>query len=198
MLPVFESGHGYTMNLSPGTVACTLFDNYETLSAPLGGFSEADRERRVFPRGPTNGWKTTYGSHAVKLARVPLERAEREGGRTSGTLAVLMAHGGGHRVSRLRVPQCRADIESGLLAMSEDALYFLLYAIAETVEDAHGQGVAKERARWLLAGHEGRIRKRRAKGGRPAYFDIFEPYEMPRGWTAPPPPRATQGRESTC
>jgi hypothetical protein len=190
-------GHGYENPTLPGFKPCTAFDGYETIAQPLGGTDNAGRARRSgFPTGWSSSVKVTYDSHAVRLGRRADDVDGRNVGRCDGqprhraSLAVMMEHGGGRQLTPLRICQHAEDVEAGLIAMGEPALYFLLYAISETADDARRQGIEEERYRWLLAAHEGRIRKRRAKGGRPACFDIFEPYEMPRGWTAPEPPKA--------
>jgi hypothetical protein len=169
MKKVFFSGHGYE-NPSPGSgyKPCTVFQGYDVLANPLGGFSEADRARRSFPAGWGNV-RVTYDSHAVKLGRTQPSRFDA-GDRSSGTLAVMMQHGGGRRVSLLRICQMREEIEAALLAMPEAALYFLLYAIAETVEDANRQGYAQAADEWRTAVEEKRIRRRRGRA------EIEDPY----------------------
>jgi hypothetical protein len=181
MRQTIKYGHGYE-NPSPGSgyTPCKAFDGFDVITNPLGGFSNTDRQRRVFPSRSLSNVQVTYGSHAVKLGRETPGRFSE--GPERGTLAVLMEHGGGRQLSPLRICQRMDKIEAGLLAMEEEALYFLLYAISETVDDARRQGVEAERERWTKAAAEGRLRKRRAKGGRPARLDVFDFWEMPRAW----------------
>ena len=78
---LIRTGHGYETG-SRGR--CEAFDGITILARPLGGFSNEDRESRVFPS--KDGPGTTYGSHSIALG-------EREGGR--GELLILMQNGVG-------------------------------------------------------------------------------------------------------
>jgi hypothetical protein len=168
-------GHGYE---NPGPNSryrpCTTFAGYDILAEPLGGFSNADRERRVFGRNERGHGGVTYGSHAVKLGR-----SQGSSAYARKTLAVMMHHGGGREVTQLRICQQQDEIEAALTGMPEAALYFLLYAINEASVNAYRQGIRETDAKWRTALEEGRVKKRRPKAGvRRGGWDILQPYEM--------------------
>jgi hypothetical protein len=161
---IIARGHGYT-NQSSGRPDCTAFDGFDVIANPLGGFSDADRERRILGRVDGKaGTGCDYGSHAIKLAI-------REGDRPykgSRQLFILMQHGGGRVVYAIEQMYDGGETERALLAMPEAALYGILYTLAE-VADAADRAARRETAHeWAMAFHEGRIRRRRAKGARQA------------------------------
>lgn len=185
MNPTLKYGHGYDNPTLGDRKPCTAFNGFDVIAEPLGGTDNAGRARRAgFPTGWNTSVKVTYDSHAVKLGRASSDANERNAGRCDGqprhraTLAVMMEHGGGRQLTPLRICQHAEDVEAGLIAMGEAPLYFLLYAISETADQARRDGIAAERERWRKAGAEGRIKKRRAKGGRAGFVDVFEPYEV--------------------
>jgi hypothetical protein len=176
---MLKYGHGYDNPTLPGRTPCTAFVGFHPIAAPLGGFSDADRERRVFPSA-SQRMGVTYGSHAVKLGRADnAQRGDTEH-RTHGTLAVMMEHGGGRQLTTLRICQKRAEIEAGLIAMGEAPLYFLLYAISEAADEARREAIRETDSKWRQALADGRVKKRRAKAGRAAFFDILEDWELPK------------------
>lgn len=149
-------GHGYDNPTGFGLTPCTAFDGWRVISRPLGEFSAADRDSRVWKRADGPG--VTYASHAIALA-VP---DKGEG------LAILMQHGGGREVLALgRGPDTEA-MQAALLAMDERTLYAVLYSIYRTAESARKNAADETRTAWALAHHEKRIRKRKS-GGRISY-----------------------------
>lgn len=133
----------------------TAFDGYEVLANPLGGFSNADRERRVFGRDPATGHGgTCYGSHVVQLAK------RESDGAKDPRLFILVEHGGGREVWLYRLPYDRGNTLAGLLAMPEAALYGILYGAAKMARAAREQAQSETATEWREASRDGRIRRR--------------------------------------
>jgi hypothetical protein len=172
-----SEGHGYDNPTMGDRKPCTAFDGLTAIANPLGGFSEADRERRVFH--PENGGTgTTYGSHSLQLGmRTPEEGSPP---RRRDTLFLMMSHGGGREVYSMRNGVYHHPIDELLTAMPERDLYSLLYSIWEAQQATYRQAVAETDSKWRRALAEKRVTKRRAKGGRAAHFDILSPWEVNR------------------
>lgn len=142
-------GHGYE---SGSLGRCTAFDGFDVFAEPLGGFSDADRERRVW-KGET-GPGVTYGSHAIKLATREHDR---------GAFFILMQHGGGREVLRVQ-PVFYSAVLDVLKAMDERDQYAFAYTIWDTARNAKVQAEREAAAQWSSAFVEKRIRTKRSGG----------------------------------
>lgn len=174
---IIARGHGYeTVNPPYVNERCTAFDGFEVIANPLGGFSAADRERRILGRVDGKpGTGCDYSSHSIQLA-VRENGGTYKGGRN---LFILMQHGGGRVVYAIKQMYDGGATERALLALPEVELYGMLYTMAEMAEDAHSQGCRETQHKWAQAFYDGRIRKRRAKGGRQT-VEIESAYETER------------------
>lgn len=151
-----------------GEAERTAFDGFTVLANPLGGFSNADRERRVW-RSPGSTWGTTYGSHSIHLAT---EQGERGRG-----LFLLMENGAGRSVLAIATgPDWRA-MRDAFLAMDERTLYAMLYSIWSTADNADTAARSDTAGKWAQAYADGRIRKRRATSTRGARVEIMAEWE---------------------
>lgn len=168
-----RKGHGYT-SPSPGSgyEPCTAFDGFTVIANPLGGFSNADRERRVFSIKPGGETKVTYGSHAISLAYQTCD-----GERASRDLFILMENGSGREVLRVRNGISGNPLEAMLLALPEALLYSLLYTLWDTANDARNAAETATAIKWRDAFLDGRIRKSRPRGG---YFRVTVESEFER------------------
>lgn len=143
------AGHGYEISERG---RCTLFDGYEILANPLGGFDAAARESRVFNREGETG--VTYASHAVYLLR-GTEKRERG-------FYVAVHHGSGRRLWTL--PACFGYNEqtiAALLAMPERALYSLLWGVVEALESTKRAAESETAQQWRRAALDKRIKTRK-------------------------------------
>lgn len=148
------TGHGYETG-SQGR--CTAFDGFAIVRNPLGGFSEADRARRVFPG--KSGPGVTYGSHALYL----MTRDDK----SDRAFYIGVHHGGGRQVWRVKA--CfnhLAETVAALADMDETSLYSLLWGMAEALADTRVSAIATESADWRQATVDRRVRVSRqpAKG----------------------------------
>lgn len=126
----------------------TIFDGFEIIAEPLGDYSAADRERRVWQRGDGPG--VTYGSHIMKLAQEPNGRG----------LFILVEHGGGREVLALSTgPDWRA-MRAAFLAMDERTLYAVLYSVWQSVADIRRAAQDETAGDWRKAFVHKRIRRR--------------------------------------
>lgn len=126
------------------------FDDYTVIAEPL-----PTREDRIF-RGEHGG--TDYGSHSIKLAH-PKDFP------THG-LYILMSHGAGTRVLKIRQFFDQGALKSFILAMPEREQYALLYTLFYQAEEAANIAASATRSEWVRAFLEKRIRKSRPKQGR--------------------------------
>lgn len=119
------------------------FAPYTVLRHPL-----PERDDRVWDtkRGPG----VTTGSHDMKLARSP-----------RGELVALVEHGGGREVVGLGSDYMTEHLEPELLAMSDRALYVLLYGLTAAARDAASLARQETANRYGLAFLQGRMKKRR-------------------------------------
>jgi hypothetical protein len=153
-------GHGYEISERG---RCEAFDPYEIIAAPLGEWSEADSQSRVWP-GKDGSAGVTYASHAIKLARPKGEKPGR-------SLYILMHHGGGREIWRLAVTSSHAaEVEAALLALPERTQYAMLYMVWSTARTAREQAQRETRHDWATAHVEKRIKIRRANNRR--YVEI--------------------------
>jgi hypothetical protein len=163
-----SKGHGYDNPTIGDREPCTAFDGLKPIANPLGGFSDADRERRAFyPKGGGTG--VTYGSHSLQLgirdepdreADTP-QQAEIRARLRTDTLFLMMSHGGGREVYSMRNGVYHVPILEALLALPEREQYSLLYSIWEAQQETRRQAIEETAKRWAQAFADGRIRKRR-------------------------------------
>ena len=140
-----------------------LFNGYEVIANPLGGTGAADRERRVLGRVDGKpGTGCDYGSHSIRLAVREGDKPYK-GGRT---LFILMQHGGGKVIYRMKQMYDGGETERALLALPEAALYGILYTICSMVDDADSLAKRETAHAWGMAYSEKRIRIRRFMGRR--------------------------------
>lgn len=159
-------GHGYTENLSPGRGPCTAFDGFKVIAAPLGEWSDADRESRVWKK-PEALWGVTYGSHAIKLAELDDGYASTRG------LYILGWHGGGREVLAMATGPDWQAVRDALLALPERTLYAALYSIWQTASNARREAQSETAGKWAQACADKRIRKVRGRNR----VEIVEPWE---------------------
>lgn len=148
-------GHGYTDPRHTDRPLCTAFDGWRVIAQPLGEFSAADRDARIWKRGDGPG--VTYASHAIGLA----EDARGQ------QLAILMQNGSGREVLALGRGPDTGAMRAAFLAMDERTLYSVLYSIWQAADQSRTEAQRAMRQEWAQAYVDGRIRKRR-KGGRVA------------------------------
>ncbi len=138
--PYIATGKGYEDD--------STFDGFTVISEPV-----AKREDRVWDsRDGRPG--VTYESHSLKLAT----NAEGRG------FYLLIQHGGGRRVLKLKEFYDGGAMFKAVLAMPEREQYALLYTLYCTAEDAAQAAQAETSAQWAQAFADKRIKKRR-KGG---------------------------------
>jgi len=130
-----------------GYADCRAFDGFTVIAHPL-----PNRDDRVF--GSEFG-AVTYASHSVQLAVDDYDR----------DLFILLQHGGGRRVIKMRTPSDGSDTRDALIALPERVLFSLLYAIATMAEAADANARRETQAEWAQAYCDGRIKKSRAKHG---------------------------------
>lgn len=157
---LIRTGHGYENHSTKGR--CEAFDGFEIIAAPLhqegdgwqAAFGNAARESRIYNKSGVPGRGCDYGSHAIKLARMPHDSA----------LYILMHHGSGREV--LRVPEFYdgGDLAAHIIGLPERLQYALLYTLYKTASYARDQGQAETQRNWAQAFADKRIRKRK-KGG---------------------------------
>lgn len=176
-----SKGHGYDNPTMGGREPCTAFDGLTAIANPLGGFSDADRERRVF-RPANGGTGTTYDSHSLQLGMSTPNEGESEAMQRlrRDRLYLMMKHGGGREVYSMRNGVYHHPIDELLTGMDERDLYSLLYSVWGAMQETHRQATAEADSKWRKALMEGRVVKRRAKGGRAAYYDILSDWEVNR------------------
>lgn len=146
-------GHGYEKSEQG---PCTLFDRFEILANPLGGFDAASRAARSFDRKDGSPG-VTYGSHAVYLLR-----AKERGPLESRNYYVAVHNGSGRTLWRL--PSCfnyLGETLEALQAMPERALYSLLFGITEALDDTKRAAHDETRREWARATLDKRVRTRR-------------------------------------
>lgn len=141
---IVAKGNGYE--------GCTAFDGYAVIADPL-----PKREDRVY-HPPGHNFGVCYGSHEVRLAK----RTDYPG----RDLYILMAHGGGRCVVRLKPCADAGDTEAALVALPPRVLYSLLYAIATGAEQADREARSQTARDYASAFVEGRLSKSRARRGR--------------------------------
>lgn len=140
------------------------FDGFEILASPLGGVSNADRERRVF-KGRDGSPGVTYASHVFKLAR-------REGAASyDRDLFVLVENGSGRSVLKFPMIYDHGATRDALLNLPEPVLYGLLHSVWSTADNARSEAISATAQRWGQAIAEKRIRKRKGR------IEIMEPWE---------------------
>lgn len=157
---LIATGHGYENH--PAFGRCTVFDGYEVLANPLGGYDNAARESRVFNRKENGNGGICYGAFSIKLAK-------REFGRE---LYILMEHGGGREVWQITQFFDGGGLAAHILAMPERLQYSLLFTIWKTASESRNQGQDETRAKWAQAYVDGKIKKRRATKIRGARVEI--------------------------
>jgi hypothetical protein len=166
-----RKGDGYERGSRTGEDGrCNAFDGFEIIASPLGGFSEADRERRIFP-GRSGGPGVTYGSHAIQLAR-------REGDREGSDLYILMHNGSGREVLLIPSFYDGGALERHIYHLPERVQYALLYSMWQAASNARYEAQRDTATKWATAYAEGRIRKRRATSQRGARVEIVQPWEV--------------------
>lgn len=138
---------------------CTAFDGYKIIAAPLPGYSNAEREARVFRR--KGGGGTDYGSHVLALA--VRENATPYCGTDS--LYLLVSHGGGREVWTLRTFYDGGAYQAALLAMPERLQYAALYTLYSTASEARSGAIEETTRKYSAAFVEGRLKKSRRKQG---------------------------------
>lgn len=158
---LIRTGHGYEVS---DRGRCEAFDGFEIIAAPLhqdgegwqAAFGNEARESRIFRRPDGRGGErgTDYGSHAIKLAKMPHDSA----------LYILMHHGGGREVWRIPEFYDGGDLAEHIIALPERLQYALLYTIYNMASDARSQGKAETRREWAQAIVDKRIRKRKRNG----------------------------------
>jgi hypothetical protein len=160
-----RKGHGYETGCYG---RCDAFDGYNILTNPLGGYSSADRDRRVFNRNEKGFGGTCYGAYTIRLAR-----------KTDGMrdLYILMQHGAGREVWRVPAFYDGGALLAAILALPEPEQFALLFTIWKTAAYARKQAETETAQRWGNAFAEGRLKKRRAARGRPARIEIVPPVE---------------------
>lgn len=154
---LIRTGHGYEVSERG---RCEAFDDFEIIAAPLhqdgegwqAAFGNEARESRIFRRASGNG--TDYGSHAIKLGKLPHDSA----------LYILMHHGGGREVWRIPEFYDGGDLAAHIVALPERLQYALLYTLYTMASDARSQGKAETRREWAQAFADKRIRKRKRGG----------------------------------
>lgn len=160
------TGHGYETGRNG---RCTAFDGYAVIANPLGKHGAEDRESRVFLREGGRG--TNYGSHVIQLAK--------EADSLSRDLFLLVEHGAGREVWRIPEFYDGGALEAHILAMPERLQYALLYTIFKMVSAARREAIEEIDGKWIDAHLDGRVRKVRAKRGRPATVEIADREEAP-------------------
>jgi hypothetical protein len=149
---LIATGHGYA--------GCTAFDGFKIIAAPLPGYSNAEREARVFRRASGNG--CDYGSHTIALA-VRENHSPYEGG---DSLYLLVSHGAGREVWAVPSFYDGGEYERALVAMPERLQYAALYTLYRMASEARREGVDTTRAEYVSAFVQGRLKKSRPKQGR--------------------------------
>lgn len=145
-IPLVRTGHGYE---SGSSGRCTAFDDFTILSQPLGGFSNADRERRVFGTGTI---KTTYGSHTMALG---------ESDHDKGHFYILVQNGSGRQVWKLPFLSQAKPLVAFFLTLPETEQYLLLYWMWSLARDGRDQAIAETGQKWANAFLEKRIKKQK-------------------------------------
>lgn len=145
-MTLIRTGHGYE---SGGYGRCTAFDGITILSQPLGGFSTADRERRVFGSGHI---KTTYGSHTVALG---------ESETCPGTFYILLHNGSGREVWQLPYQSQAKTIAALIQTMPEAEQYLLLYWMWSLARGSRDQAINDTGQKWAQAIVEKRIKRQK-------------------------------------
>jgi hypothetical protein len=154
------TGHGYEKS---DRGRCMAFDGFTVLANPLGGFSEADRARRIFPGITSAG--VTCASHTMALA---IRSDSSESSRHD--VYILVQHGGGREVWRLPQFHDGGALQSMILAMPEREQYALIYTLYRLASESRRQGQSETRDEWARAHVEKRIKTRRRDNRR--YVEI--------------------------
>ena len=155
-------GHGY----ETGSLGrCEAFDGFTILASPLGGFDNAARESRHFPKRDGKSG-VTYSSHAIKLAKVA----------HSHDLYILMQHGGGREVLRVPTFYDGGDLEAAILALPERVQYALLYKIWQTAANARREAQRQTAHTYAQAFVDKRLKKKRRAGR--VSVEIAPPVEL--------------------
>lgn len=166
---LIRTGHGYETG-SRGR--CEAFDGFEVIASPLhqegegwqAAFGSEAREARIYRRsngrGGTSG--TDYGSHAIKLAKMPHDSA----------LYILMHHGGGREVWRMPEFYDGGDLAAHIGSLPERLQYSLLYTLYMMASEAWRQAQHETRAEWTQAIADKRIRRRKG------HVEIVQQWEV--------------------
>lgn len=125
-----------------------IFDRFEIIAEPLGGFGNADRESRVYRRKEGPG--VTYGSYVLKLAQ------ERKG----RGLYILVEHGGGIETLAISTGPDWQAMRDAFLALDPRTLYAVLYSTWSTAADVRRAAQDATATEWRQAVADKRIRKR--------------------------------------
>jgi hypothetical protein len=170
-----SKGHGYeNPSVGSGYTPCEAFKGLTTIANPLGMFDQAARDSRSFVG--KSGPGVTYSSHALQIGvRVPQEWEKAD--KAPSHLFLMMSHGGGRVVYSMRNGVYYHPIAEALTALDERTQYSLAYSIWDAMDDTRRQAIDETNAKWRQALAEGRVVKRRAKGGRAAHYEIESEYE---------------------
>jgi hypothetical protein len=155
---LIRTGHGYEQS---DRGRCEAFDGFETIAAPLhqegegwqAAFGNEARASRIYNKSGVPGRGVTYGSHAIKLAKMPHDSA----------LYILMHHGGGREVWRVPEFYDGGDLAAHIIGLPERLQYALLYTLYSLASDARRQGQTETRAEWSKAIADKRIRRRKGR-----------------------------------
>lgn len=147
---------------------CTAFDGYEVIANPLGEWSEADRESRVFGRDGRGYGGVTYASHCIKLAKREYCR----------DLYILMEHGAGREVWRIPAFYDGGALQEHILTMPPRLQYALIYSMHKMASTAKRQAEEETRAIWAQAYADGRLKKHRANRHRGAWVEVLPVKEI--------------------
>lgn len=158
-LVFIKSGTGYQ--------DCTAFDGFEIVANPLGEWSEADRDSRVFGRNERGHGGVTYASHCIKLGKQEHDR----------DLYILMQHGAGREVWRMPSFFDGGALRDHILTMPPRLQYALIYSMYKMASYAKRQAQEETRQTWAQAYAEGRLKKHRANRHRGAWVEVIAKQE---------------------
>ena len=147
---------------------CRAFDGFKIIAAPLPGYSDAEREARVFRRQANGNGGVCYGSHVLALAI---------GDFTGSDLYLLVSHGGGREVWAIPSFCDGGDYRRALLEMPERLQYAALYTLYKMASESRDEGASTTRAEYAQAFVDGRLKKSRVKQGRRRVY--IEPPKPP-------------------
>ncbi len=166
---LIAQGHGYDNPSTPGRERCTAFDGYTVLREPL-----PTRASRILGRvDGKEGTGCDYGSHSIKLA---VRTDDLEYGRKHPQLFILMHHGGGREVVRMKTMYDGGITAAALLALPDVALYGVLYMMWDMATTAARSASSATKAQWQTAFVKKQIRRRAypSKGYVKVWIDAYQ------------------------